>query len=88
MAQDELLAEIMGCKHWGAEDAREFFQRSIPCGTWICDKCDHHAHVDKRTGKVTQNLARCYCGWSVSGRNGREELEEMGETIEPEEDDY
>jgi hypothetical protein len=28
-------------------------------------------------------LDRCYCGWSVSGGNGREELEEMGEVIEP-----
>jgi hypothetical protein len=28
-------------------------------------------------------LARCYCGWSANGGNGRAELEEMGETIDP-----
>jgi len=35
--------------------------------------CDNH-----------QNLARCFCGWSESGGDGRQELIEMGETIEPE----
>jgi len=61
---------------------------SPSCGAWICDKCDHHAHIDRQTGKIIQNLVRCYCGWAESGGNGREELEAEGETIEPEEDDY
>jgi hypothetical protein len=29
-------------------------------------------------------MARCFCGWSLSGGDGRAELEEMGEVIEPE----
>ena len=41
------------------------------CGVRVCMKCDHH-----------KGLVRCYCGWSISGGNGRAELEEMGETIE------
>ena len=41
------------------------------CGAYVCEQCDNHI-----------GLARCYCGWSESGRNGRTELEEMGETIE------
>ena len=38
------------------------------CGALVCDSCGSH-----------KGLARCYCGWSRSGANGREELEEMGE---------
>ena len=46
------------------------------CGAWVCDDCEHH-----------QGLARCYCGWSASGgHTGRQELQAMGETIEPEDD--
>lgn len=41
------------------------------CGVVVCDRCDNH-----------DGLARCYCGWSESGRNGRAELEMMGETID------
>lgn len=44
------------------------------CGCFVCDDCDHH-----------DGLARCFCGWSLSGGDGRAELEEMGETID---DDY
>ena len=44
---------------------------SRTCGACICVSCGNH---DK--------LVRCFCGWSISGRNGREELEEMGETID------
>lgn len=40
------------------------------CAAYVCDTCGHH-----------QTLVRCYCGWSTSGRNGREELEALGETI-------
>lgn len=43
------------------------------CGAYVCDRCE--AHI---------GLARCYCGWSRSGRDGRQELIEAGETIEPE----
>ena len=45
------------------------------CASNVCDKCDNHS-----------GLARCWCGWAESGGNGRQELIEMGETIEP--DDY
>lgn len=47
------------------------------CGCKVCDECNNH-----------KGLARCYCGWSQSGGDGRAELEEMGETIDPEEDWY
>ena len=40
------------------------------CGARVCFKCDHH-----------EGLTRCYCGWSESGGDGRQELQEMGETI-------
>jgi hypothetical protein len=41
------------------------------CGVYVCDNCNNH-----------KDLARCYCGWSLSGKDGRIELEEMGEQIE------
>lgn len=40
------------------------------CGAYVCASCGKHV-----------GLARCYCGWSASGRDGRRELEEMGEVI-------
>lgn len=42
------------------------------CGCYVCCKCGDH-----------RGLTRCFCGWSKTtpGR-GRQELEEMGETIE------
>ena len=43
------------------------------CGVRVCTTCGDH-----------KGLARCYCGWSASGGDGYLELEEMGETIEPE----
>ena len=46
------------------------------CGAWTCEDCQHH-----------DGLARCYCGWAESGGNGRAELSELGETIEPEGDE-
>jgi hypothetical protein len=48
---------------------------SAECGRAVCTACEDHP-----------GLARCFCGWSRSspGR-GREELEELGERIEPEE---
>ena len=42
------------------------------CGCHVCDNCENHL-----------GLARCYCGWSADGGNGRAQLGEMGETIEP-----
>jgi hypothetical protein len=51
------------------------FDFSRYCGADTCVKCDNH-----------KGMARCFCGWSLSGANGREELEAMGETIE--EGDY
>ena len=44
------------------------------CGVDVCIECDHHL-----------GMVRCYCGWAESGRNGRDELKEMGEIVEEEE---
>tara|TARA_R100000501_G_C2523565_1_gene49698 strand:+ start:295 stop:483 length:189 start_codon:yes stop_codon:yes gene_type:complete len=44
------------------------------CGADVCYECNDH-----------KDLARCFCGWSASGGNGRQELEEMGENMD---DDY
>lgn len=54
-------------EHW-----KHDYTFSKNCGCEVCDRCDHH-----------KGLARCYCGWSASGGDGRAELEEMGETIDP-----
>ena len=44
------------------------------CGVFVCmnETCNHH-----------EGLARCFCGWAVDGGDGRRQLEEMGETIDP-----
>jgi hypothetical protein len=42
------------------------------CGARVCVHCCEH-----------KGLARCYCGWSLSGADGQRELIEMGETIDP-----
>ncbi len=47
------------------------------CGALVCDECDYH-----------KGLARCFCGWAASGGNGYQELQEMGETIEPDGPDW
>ena len=44
------------------------------CGAFVCDRCDAHL-----------GLVRCFCGWSASGMNGRQELEDYGEIIYEEE---
>lgn len=44
---------------------------SRDCGAEVCVLCGHH-----------RGLARCWCGWSESGNDGRRELIEMGEVIE------
>ena len=41
------------------------------CGVYVCEECDRH-----------RGLARCYCGWSSYGGDGRQQLEQMGEQIE------
>ena len=41
------------------------------CGANVCMDCNDH-----------EGLARCYCGWSLSGSNGYNELLDMGEQIE------
>lgn len=46
------------------------YYRSRYCGVKICYSCNEH-----------EGLARCYCGWSASGGDGRQELLEMGEEI-------
>jgi hypothetical protein len=43
------------------------------CGAYVCRICNNH-----------HGLARCYCGWASDGGNGRQQLVEMGETIDPE----
>jgi hypothetical protein len=46
------------------------------CGAHVCIECGDH-----------KGLERCFCGWSrTNPGHGREELIEMGETIE--EEDY
>lgn len=40
------------------------------CACYVCCSCeDHH------------KMARCFCGWAISGGDGRAELVEMGEVI-------
>jgi len=43
------------------------------CGAKVCHDCGKHS-----------GLARCFCGWAENGGNGRQQLEELGETIDPE----
>jgi len=62
------IASEISCTRNGCAGKMEF---SRGCGAWVCYECDEH-----------KGLCRCYCGWSVSGGNGYEELEEMGEYIE------
>ena len=43
------------------------------CAAYVCINCDTHIALE-----------RCFCGWSRHGDDGRKELEDMGETIDPE----
>lgn len=62
------------CKHQ--------FEFNAYCGCHVCVKCDQHAHLNRETRQVTQTLARCYCGWSLSDPgNGLAELREFGEVV-------
>jgi hypothetical protein len=47
------------------------FEWSRSCGAWVCHSCDNH-----------HKLSRCYCGWSRSGNDGRQELAELGECLD------
>jgi len=47
------------------------FQFDGSCAAYVCYECGNHLGLD-----------RCWCGWSRSGRDGRQELLAMGETIE------
>lgn len=49
---------------------------SKSCYTMVCENCEDH-----------DGLARCFCGWAKDGDNERQQLEEMGETIEVEDGD-
>jgi hypothetical protein len=42
------------------------------CAAYVCQTCGYH-----------KGMCCCYCGWSLSGRDGRRMLEEAGETIDP-----
>lgn len=57
------------CKECGGQ-----MDLSKTCGAYVCHECGDH-----------EGLERCFCGFSRTdpGR-GREELEEMGETIDEE----
>jgi hypothetical protein len=46
---------------------------SRECGVKVCVKCEYH-----------QGMVRCFCGWAADGGDGYQQLQEMGETIEPE----
>lgn len=52
---------------------KHIFVWNTYCGANVCRICEHH-----------RGLARCFCGWSeTSPGRGRQELEEMGERIDP-----
>lgn len=53
---------------------RHEYQFDRYCAAHVCVRCDDH-----------KGLARCWCGWSkTSPGRGYQELQELGETIEPE----
>jgi hypothetical protein len=58
-------------QHDCMKQCRHDYTRSHSCGVMVCSLCDNH-----------KGLARCYCGWSLSGSDGRQELSDMGETID------
>jgi hypothetical protein len=41
------------------------FTLSESCGAHVCG-CGLHAHLNRVTGAIIQELARCYCGWNLS----------------------
>ena len=59
------------CGEEGECEAHDF-EFNNHCGVKVCTVCDHHL-----------GLARCYCGWAADGGDGRQQLVDMGETIDP-----
>ena len=57
------------------------FVFSQGCGANVCQGCGLHAHLSFEDGSLPQELARCWCGWSDTGGNGRGELWELGEDL-------
>lgn len=53
------------------ERCKQKAPRNNYCGAFVCTTCNHH-----------QGLARCFCGWSLYGNNGYQELLDMGENVE------
>lgn len=62
------MPRIKTCQRCKTEGAMRL---SSYCGVYVCDECSYH-----------DGLARCYCGWSLGGHDGAQELREMGENIE------
>ncbi len=53
-------------------DCQHWYAFDRYCGAHVCRRCGDH-----------KGLERCFCGWSKTWPgHGREELIEMGETIE------
>lgn len=76
---DPSFDDDFDAREWGLDDSpepceacgeRDVLTFNGYCGVYVCCACDHH-----------KGLARCYCGWSKSGGDGRRELIEMGEVI-------
>lgn len=65
---ESIVTEIREC-----DRCRQLAYFRSYCGVFVCNGCEEH-----------EGLARCYCGWSAGGGNGRHELLEMGEVIDPE----
>ncbi len=55
-------------------NCRHDYEMNGYCGARVCVLCDDH-----------KGFTACYCGWSRGGGDGRRELIEAGETIDPEE---
>ena len=66
------MKEARFCK-----DGKHDYEWNRSCGAYICYTCDIHS-----TTRNDNYLARCYCGWALSGGDGNAELIELGETIE------
>lgn len=49
------------CSHKGGE--HDWFYSEY-CGSSVCSFCGQHAHL-RRDGSVSQELARCFCGWNL-----------------------
>lgn len=65
--------DLMNCNHT--------FVFTPNCGSHVCVRCELHAHVTPDS-EITQELARCWCGWSVDGRNGYMDLVELDPTLD------